>query len=371
MSDESSEQSQLLQRILASRHFAQSEMLKRVLRYLVDHSKKEDTRAISEWEIGTRAVGRPEPFHPREDPIVRVSLSSIRQRLESYFETEGREEPLRLEISKGRYRALFVPNEKGHAGSWVRSFWQPYFDNARPNILVHSEPLFLREPRGARFRDIRLNNPETAPQRAKEIWPELGAWSFQPYYGYLSVGTVYCMLAVIGTFHDAGVAIEPKSPRSCTWQELRHSNVVLIGSAAANSYIQSLEGKGNFELQDDCIGNLDPQNGERPKYYGERYMDGKLPRHKEYALITRRPGLEPDCAVTIIAAFHAKAIEAAGQFVTSEDQLRGLPKALTRNWPDALPRHFQVLIEVEMIDIGDELVNVRATPLTQRVMPVA
>jgi hypothetical protein len=99
-------------------------------------------------------------------------------------------------------------------------------------------------------------------------------------------------------------------------------------------------------------------------------MDGKLPRHKEYALITRRPGLGPGCAVTIIAAFHAKAIEAAGQFVTSEDQLRGLPDGLTRHRPDVLPRHFQVLIEVEMIDIGDELVNVRATPLTYRVMPI-
>jgi len=360
----------LLQRILASRHFAHSEMLKRVLRYVVDRSEKPDSPTPTEWEIATDAIGRPNSFDPQQDPIVRVSMSSIRQRLESYFETEGRTESLRVGISKGHYRALFVPNERKGRGPWVKRFWQPYFDNERPNILVHSEPLFLRDARGTRVRDVRLNNPETAPQRIKKLWPELEGWPLLPYYGYLSVGTVYCMLAVMRMFHETGLAIEPKSPRSCTWQELRQSNLILIGSAAANSYIAKLEGGESFVLHEDFIGNMAPQPGEQARYCGERYMDGKLPRHKEYALVTRRPGLAPGCAVTMIAAFHGKAIEAAGQLVTSEDELRGLPEPLGRDPAEVLPEHFQVLLEVDMIDIGDELVNVGVRSLTHRVMPI-
>jgi hypothetical protein len=381
VSDTASEQEQLLQRIQASRHFAQSEMLKRILRYLVGHSQNPDSPALTEYAIATDAIGRPPPFDPQEDPIVRVSMHSIRQRLESYFETEGRTELWRLGIPKGRYRALFVPNERREeelakkadsrkrVGPWVKRFWKPYFDNERPNILVHSEPLFLRDDRGTRIRDVRLNDPQTAPQRIKEIWPELEGWSLLPYYAYLSVGTVYCMLAVIRMFHEAGVAIEPKSPRACTWQELRRSNLVLIGSATANPYVDALEGGGSFVLREDSIACMDPQPGEQARYCDERYMDGKLAMRKEYALLTRRPGLAPGCAVTIMAAIHSKAIEAAGQFVTSEDQLCKLLESLSRHSAEVLPDHFQVVIEVDMIDAGDEVINVSARPKTHRVIP--
>ena len=43
---------------------------------------------------------------------------------------------------------------------------------------------------------------------------------------------------------------------------------------------------------------------------------------------------------------------------------------MTRHRPAVLPTHFQVRIEVEMIDIGAELVNVGANPVTYRVMPI-
>lgn len=382
VSDTASEQAQLLQRIQASRHFAQSEMLKRILRYIVDHSQNPHSPAITEYAIATDAIGRPPEFDPQDDPIVRVSMHSIRQRLESYFETEGRTELLRLGISKGRYRASFVPNELREAelatkvdfgkgvGPGLKRFWKPYFNNERPNILVHSEPLFLCDDRGTRIRDVRLNDPRTAQQRIKEIWPELEGWSLLPYYAYLSVGTVYGMLAVIRLFHEAGVAIEPKSPRACTWQELRRSNLVLIGSATANSYVDALEGGGSFVMREDCIASMDPQPGEQARYCDERYMEGKLAMRREYALVTRRPGLAPGCAVTMMAAIHSKAIEAAGQFVTAEDQLCKLLGSLSRNPAEVLPDHFQVVIEVNMIDTGAEVINVSARPKAHRIIPI-
>lgn len=381
VSDTASVQEQLLQRIQASRHFAHSEMLKRILRYVVDHSQDAGGPALTEYAIATDALGRPPSFDPQEDPIIRVSMHSIRQRLESYFETEGRTELLRLGIPKGRYRALFGPSERREerlaekaeaskgVGPWVKKFWKPYFDNARPNILVHSEPLFLRDEGGIRIRDVHLNDPRTASQRIKEIWPELEGRSLLPYYAYLSVGTVYCMLAVIRMFHEAGVAIEPKSPRACTWQELRRSNLVLIGSATANPYVDALEGGGSFVLREDAITGMDPQPGEQARYGDERYMVGKLAMRREYALVTRRPGLAPGCVVTMMAAIHSKAIEAAGQFVTAEDQLCKLLESVSRHSAEVPPDHFQVVIEVEMINVGDEVINVSARPKTHRVIP--
>jgi len=377
--DPEQERAQLLGRILASRHFAHSEVLKRILRYIVDRSPEPDSSALTEYAIAVDAIGRPNSFDPKLDPIVRVSMHSIRQRLDSYFETEGGREVLRLKISKGRYRASYIPNvhskddlvegagSGGGLGPSVKRFWQPYFDRGYANILIHSEPLFLRDENGIRIRHIRLNNPETAPQKIQEIRPELEGSSLVPYYAYLSVGTVYCVLAVIRMFHEAGVTIEVKSSRSCTWQELRESNLILIGNPGANAYVDALQGGGSFVLHEDFIDNVAPQPGEQTRYGGERYMEGKLARHREYAVITRRPGLAPGCTITVIGAMHGKATEGAGQFVTSEYYLRGLLESVSRHSAEALPDYFQTLLEVDMIDIGDEVVNVQS--VTHHVMP--
>jgi hypothetical protein len=182
-------------------------MLKRILRYVVDRSQKPDSPSLTEYAIATEAIGRPSSFDPQQDPIVRVSMKSIRQRLESYFETEGRSESLRLAISKGRYRACFTAGEEKGIYPVLKRFWHPYFDSRRPNVLVHSEPLFLRDardPRGVRIRDVHLNNPETAPELIKKLWPELKGWPLVPDYAYLSVGTVYCMLAASFTLYSTG-----------------------------------------------------------------------------------------------------------------------------------------------------------------------
>lgn len=370
MDIQGNERAQLLQRILASRYFVNSETLKRVLRYVAQHSQEPDGPALSEYEIAVSALGRRDSFDPKLDPIVRVSMTSIRQRLNSYFEAEGGREALRLKISKGHYRAVYEPNERSRkaapgetvrgeaAGRSVARFWRSYFDGGFPNILVHSEPLFLRDDKGTRIRHIHLNNPETAPQQIKEIWPELDGASFLPYYAYLSVGMVYCMLAVTRVFHEAGIAIDLKSARSCAWQELRQSNLILVGNVGANAYLDALQGGADFILAEDFVRNARPRAGERERYSGERYMDGKLARHREYAVITRRPGLAPGSAITMIGALHGKALEGAGQFLTSEDRLRGLLEHLQPNSREAVPDYFQVLMEVEMIDIGDEVVNV-------------
>src|ERR1017187_4027887 len=103
------------------------------------------------------------------------------------------------------------------------------------------------------------------------------------------MGTVYCMFAVFRIFHEAQVALELKSLRSCGWPELRQSNLILIGNTAA---------KSNIVLAGDFVHNLDPQAGEESTYRGERYMDGNLARHREYAMVTRRPGLGSGTVIT-------------------------------------------------------------------------
>jgi ATP:corrinoid adenosyltransferase len=44
-------------------------------------------------------------------------------------------------------------------------------------------------------------------------------------------------------------------------------------------------------------------------------------------------------------------------------------ESLSRHAAEVLPDHFQVVLEVDMIDVGDEVINVSSRPKTHRVIP--
>jgi TolB-like protein/Tfp pilus assembly protein PilF len=92
-----------LDKILASRAFGRTESLSRLLRYLVEHSTQGHGESLKEYTIGVQALGRPEAFDPRSDPIVRVQARRLRARLEEYYRTEGGTDPVVIELAKGRY----------------------------------------------------------------------------------------------------------------------------------------------------------------------------------------------------------------------------------------------------------------------------
>ncbi|MCZ2080305.1 MAG: hypothetical protein HUU41_02785 [Bryobacteraceae bacterium] len=371
------EQNELLERILASRYFARAETRKRILRFIVERSAEPGSVPLNEYEIAVECLGRSESFNPKVDPIVRVSMTSIRRRLDTYFEAEGGKEPLRLRISKGRYRAVYAPNEKpresatkqaaGDLSPALEKFWRPHLASDAATLVVYSEPLFLCDAKGLGIRHAGLNNPETAADEIVAVVPRLGGSALTPCYPYVSAGTMYCVIALTRIFLGAGVPLEVKPTRLCAWQQLLELNLVLVGILGTNSFLRALQGHEDFVLEDDCIRNGNPQPDESPVYCGERYLDGSLPRHRQYAVVTRRPGLAPGRTITMIGAFHGKAIDGAAQLVTTEHLLDGVLQRLTAHPGADLPERFQLLAEVEMVDIGDDVANVRC--LAHRIMP--
>src|SRR5262249_33476303 len=79
-----------LERILASQTFARSRRLQDFLRYPVDRIKTGPGEPIKEYLLAVEVFGRKPSFDPRFDSIVRVQASRLRQKLETYYATEGR-----------------------------------------------------------------------------------------------------------------------------------------------------------------------------------------------------------------------------------------------------------------------------------------
>jgi len=82
-------------------------MLQQLLRYLVQKTFDPRTEALKEYTIGVEALGRPLDFDPKADPIVRVQIHRLRQKLKEYYDSDGLHDSIVIEIPKGQYLPIF------------------------------------------------------------------------------------------------------------------------------------------------------------------------------------------------------------------------------------------------------------------------
>ena len=98
-----------LQRLCASDAFARSQALVRLLRHLVLRHLAGDDGALREAAIALEVFRRdPSTYDPQNDPIVRVTASRLRTRLDAHYAGKGRAARVRIVLRKGRYVPEFV-----------------------------------------------------------------------------------------------------------------------------------------------------------------------------------------------------------------------------------------------------------------------
>lgn len=92
------------QKIVASRCFAAAGRLQHFLQFVVERTLKGEAAEVKEYCIGVHVFGRPpHTYNPAIDPIVRVQARRLRDKLQRYYETEGRRDDVILEIPLGSY----------------------------------------------------------------------------------------------------------------------------------------------------------------------------------------------------------------------------------------------------------------------------
>jgi len=112
-----------LNSILASSHFCNSAVLSRFLRYVVEQTLEGNGDLLKEYRIGIDVFGKRESFDPRVEPVVRTAARRVRARLATYYESDGRQDAICIEIPKGGYAVVIKRNAHG---------WEPrsYLDTA-------------------------------------------------------------------------------------------------------------------------------------------------------------------------------------------------------------------------------------------------
>ncbi len=97
----------LIQRILSSDLFQKSPRLRDFLLYTADCTLDHRLDDVREQVIAERVFGRRPEFQGAQDSIVRAEARNLRRRLDTYFATEGKDEPLVAVMPKGGYALVF------------------------------------------------------------------------------------------------------------------------------------------------------------------------------------------------------------------------------------------------------------------------
>lgn len=107
-----SEQWEILERVLASSLFERSARLREFLRYVGTEAIQNGATGIHEQQIGAAVFGRPAFYDTSQDNIVRVNATELRKRLDAYFASEGAGESIVFEIPRGTYTPVFHPRSE-------------------------------------------------------------------------------------------------------------------------------------------------------------------------------------------------------------------------------------------------------------------
>lgn len=361
----------LLRRILASPQFARADTLQRILRFLFENAGNLDSNP-KEYEIAISAVGRRASFDPKTDAIVRVSIARIRERLEEYFEGEGRKEEVRVDLPKGQYRLRFVrpertqqPVDDDKTFAALRRFWGGYVGGMRENLLLYSELLFFRDGHGNYLRNIYTNDAAGDRKLLRMKFPEMDLDDITPSYHFVSGGEMHAVLSLVQCFQTIHCPLLIKNSRHVSWADIQRSNLVVVGNSRTNSFVRKLQGDEKLVLLDNCIEDREEKADRRHVYQASRTICGSLEHTSDHALITRTPG-PAGGSVTLIMANHARAMEGAMQFLVSETKLSNLMARFEGDKNYAFPPYFQLVLRVDMVDIDEEVINVEY--VTHRVL---
>jgi hypothetical protein len=361
----------LLERILASRHFAKSNLLSRFLRYICERSLLGAGNALTEHHIGVHVFGRPEGYDCSADNIVRNYARQLRNRLDDYYRWEGQNELLRLEVPRGGYKPIFVrlPMEfiseasedcapritSTHtdlsgskprpwpvvvlslaiiallgtvftllrsrarsapvSSSPMHAFWASVFRADRDTVIVTADSGFgtLQDVLGRRlsladYTGLQLGNLSLAPSE-KYVVKDLASQR------YTSMTDLETAVALSHLPEVVPSRMKIRFARDLRMEDLKDGNVVLLGSAYSNPWAELFEKNLAFELVEDAdahswkVINRHPVPGEATFYQGER--DGAS--HSTYARIAWVPNLDHTGHVLMLQGLDMAGTQAAAQ----------------------------------------------------------
>ena len=100
-----------IDRIVRSEEFRSSEVLRRLLLYLGEKAASGEADKLKEYVVAIEGLGKPPSYDPQHNSAVRIQVGRLRQKLAEYYRNEGINDPLIVDLPKGRFRLVCEPRK--------------------------------------------------------------------------------------------------------------------------------------------------------------------------------------------------------------------------------------------------------------------
>lgn len=379
-----------LTRLLQSENLRNSESLRKLLAYLGKAHQEGRSRDLKEYSIGRDVMGKPEDYDPRIDASVRVQISKLRQRLEQYYVTEGRESPNRIRLPKGHFELVLEPCPPAPdpgltsppnrwrtvaivlgvaalllaglcAAMWrspvrqearplalstpeMRLFWEPFLDGERPLTVVLGSPLFIRF-HSSYFRDPWVNSWEEAQEglplaeMEKALRSETPA---APTHRWAPFGEAVAAFRLAQLLSPARNGVQIRRSSVLSWEHMRSADLIFVGPRKFNPQLRDLPVEQDFIIEDGEIRNLRPREGELAVYRRQVPPEVEdIP--SDYAVITRIHGAKGWGEILVLASTTTEGTWAAAEYVSNPTHMAEMLRKIS---PDlkSIPERYQVVI---------------------------
>jgi len=401
-----------LRLILESKHFANSPKKSRFLEFVSEQTLLGNGDKLNEYLIGVEVYDRGVDFNPQKDPIVRVQAHEIRRLLKKYYDEEGKNSPIRLDLPAGHYVPVFSRSahpeqaqgelEQTHADSrrhlsgrplaliavlgtlcvllasllgvalWTNHranqarvaatplpdsldwFWRPFLPPAEPPLIViPNHPLLRAAHDGDSPQTLaaghEIPKPSLPEFRDTIHFHELKRFLFVPSLtDFTSVGETLGAVHLCEMFYSVGQKCLVQQSRLVNLEEIKVDNAILLGGNQPWSGRVFLNVEG-FQFQSGVIYNRKPQPGEKAEYRPEfDSVTNQLMR--DYAVVLMLPNETREKRVLLIYGIYTQGSQAALEYLTNPEHMGELRKALLERSSDrkTIPEYFQVLLSTSV-----------------------
>ena len=97
-----------LNRVLSSEVFEAAGRAREFLAFIVQETLAGRGDRLKGYSIAVQVFERPSDFDAQTDPLVRVEAGRLRRRLAEYYQSQGRDDAVRIELPRGGYTPVFV-----------------------------------------------------------------------------------------------------------------------------------------------------------------------------------------------------------------------------------------------------------------------
>jgi len=401
LTDRSQLQSEV-DRLVASQALHGSESLCKLLRYLGKQAVEHPGVPVKEYQIATEVFGRQANFDPQLDSMVRVQAGRLRAKLAEYYNSEGVNDRLVIEVPKGSY-AIAV-HERASAGPYPGNGaatsaqaavnGELAHQSVKPNVTARALGIGLiatiaiigwlvwtrHEPSVS---SASLQAASVVPAPIEIFWKGFVRGPEEPwvifsnaqfvgrpdtgmrYYDaakdgkapildhYTGVGEVLAVHNLDRVFGLLRQSLRVKRGSLFSLDDAKNNDLIFIGSPSENLTLLDIPSTREFVFQKVREGarsgnmeivNVKPQAGENRSYLAS---PSNVPMTEDYAVVALVKAINPEHYELILAGTTTIGTQAAVEYVSRENYLNELLTKMKVSRPSDL-KPFEAVIQVKV-----------------------